>query len=62
MNKEYSLTLELFDTESEAKAFCDQKNANANDYIKQNKPARYMPWDIFDGTEYKFAAWYWYER
>lgn len=56
MSKRYSMTFKFFDTEEQAKSFCD--NENLNRYIRKNHPAHYTPWTSQDGTEHKFVAWY----
>ena len=56
MARRYQLTFKFFDTESEAKAFCDKENTIP--YIRKNHPATYTNWSSTDGTEHKFVAWY----
>ena len=56
MARRYHRTYKFFDTEAEAKAFCDTENRNP--YIKKNHPATYHQWKSKDGNELKFLAWY----
>lgn len=52
----YKKTYKFFDTEIQAKEFCD--NVNINLYIKKHHPAHYTMWSSQDGKENKFVAWY----
>jgi len=52
----YKQTCKFFDTEDQAKTFCD--NENKNSYIKKNHTATYTGWTSRDGSESKFVAWY----
>ena len=52
----YRLTCQFFDTEDQAKSFCDRENQNR--YLKKNHPAHYTTWTSQDRTEHKFIAWY----
>lgn len=54
----YITTFEFFDTEEQAKEFCETKNMNSSYYVRKNYPAHYTPWSSQDGTENKFIAWY----
>lgn len=56
MAKRYRLTYEFFDTEEQAKNFCD--NENKNRYIREHHRAGYTPWSNQDRTEHKFIAWH----
>jgi viroplasmin and RNaseH domain-containing protein len=56
MNNRYRSTFKLFDTEEQAKVFCD--NENTNNYIRKNHPAHYTSWSSANGQENKFVAWY----
>lgn len=55
MNR-YRKTFEFFETEDQAKMFCN--NENVNKYIKKHHPAHYTSWSSSDGKENKFVAWY----
>jgi len=52
----YRKTFKFFDTEEQAKIFCN--NENLNSYIRKNHEAHYTPWSSQDGTENKYIAWY----
>lgn len=54
--RRYRKTFKFFDTEEEAKVFCDGENSCS--YIRKHHPAHYTPWVSQDGTERKFIAWY----
>lgn len=56
----YTKSYRFFDTEAEAKAFCDNYNSHATRYIKTHHPAEYTPWSSADSKEHKFVAWYVY--
>ena len=56
--KRYRKTFEFFDTEEQARAFCDKQNALASIYVRRKYKAHYTPWSSQDGTENKFIAWY----
>ena len=56
MAKRYRMTFKFFDTEEQAKTFCN--NENLNYYIRKNHTAHYTPWVSQDGRENKFVAWY----
>jgi hypothetical protein len=56
MATRYRETFMFFDTEAQAKAFCD--NENLNPYIRKHHAAGYTPWSSHDGTENKYIAWY----
>ena len=58
MAKKYITTFEFFDTEEQAKEFCETKNMNSSYYVRKNHPAHYTPWSSQDGTENKFIVWY----
>lgn len=60
MAKRYNKTFKFFDTETQAKEFCDRENRNCSDYIRKKHPAHYTPRRGKDGTENKFIAWYVY--
>ena len=51
-------TFQFFDTEVQAKEFCDMQNRNNSYYVKKKHSAHYTPWSSQDGTEHKFIAWY----
>ncbi len=59
MAARYTYMFKFFDTEDEAKVFCNRQNANASSYIRKNKPAHYNSWHNEDGTENAFIAWFW---
>lgn len=52
----YRKTYRFFDTEDQARTFCDSENLNH--YIKKHHTAHYTPWSSIDGKENKFVAWY----
>lgn len=54
--RRYKRTFQFFDTEQEAKEFCDKVNTNR--YVRIHCPAGYYPWTSNDGIEHKFIAWY----
>lgn len=54
----YRYTFDFFETEDQAKAFCDGINAEASLYARKRYPAHYTPWNSADGTEHLFIAWY----
>ena len=56
MASRYKRTFEFFDTEKQAKIFCD--NENKNSYIKKNHKATYTKWENEDRRERAFIAWY----
>ena len=56
--KKYNRTFSFFETEKQAKDFCEGYNKSASPYIRKNKPARYTPWRSNDGTENMFVAHY----
>lgn len=58
VNRKYQLDFEFFDTEQEAKEFCDKTNKAASRYVRTKSPAHYTPWESQDHTEHKFIAWY----
>ena len=58
MAKRYNKTFKFFDTETQAKEFCDRENRNSSDYIRKKHPAHYAPRSGQDGTEHKFIVWY----
>ena len=57
--KRYKKTFKFFDSEDQAKEFCN--NENLNPYIRNNHAAFYTKWTSQDGTENKFIAWYVYK-
>lgn len=56
MAKRYRRTFKFFNTEEQAKVFCD--NENLNSYVRKNHKAYYTHWNSLDGTENKYLAWY----
>lgn len=56
MARRYITTFQFFDTEDQAREFCNRENMNR--YIKQHHKAHYTPWSSKDGRENKFVAWY----
>lgn len=56
--KQYRATFQFFDTEEQARVFCDKQNALASAYVRKKYKAHYTPWSSQDGTENKFIAWY----
>jgi viroplasmin and RNaseH domain-containing protein len=58
MAKKYNLTYKFFDTEEQAKNFCDKENTQNSYYLQKNHPARYTSWTSTNGKENKFIAWY----
>ncbi len=56
MARRYRTTFQFFDTEEEAKAFCDKENLNR--YIRKKHPAHYTPWVSQDESEHKFVVWF----
>jgi hypothetical protein len=56
MARRYRESFQFFDTEDQAKEFCDKENLNR--YIKEHHPASYTPWTSKDGKEKAFVAWY----
>lgn len=56
MTGRYRKTFSFFDTEEQARAFCDKENLN--NYIRKNHKSYYTNWSSQDGTENKFVAWY----
>lgn len=61
--KRYRLTSITVNTEKDAKMLVKVKNRMASGYIRENKPARYTPWEIKDADgniiEQKWKVWYW---
>lgn len=58
MAKKYTRTFKFFDTEIQAKEFCDSENKRNPYYVRKKYPAHYTPWNSQDGTEDKFITWY----
>jgi len=58
MAKRYRRSFQFFDTEKQAKEFCDKKNKNP--YIKKHHKAVYKEWYSSDGTEHAYIAHYSY--
>lgn len=58
MKARYKRTFNFYDTEEQAKEFCDNMNNNSNYYVRKNHKAIYTPWSSQDGKENKFVAWY----
>ena len=57
--KRYSLSFSFFETEHEAREFCDKTNKASSRYIKTHKPANYTPWQSDSKTDkIQFVAWY----
>ena len=56
MVKRYKRTFKFFNTEDQARIFCDKENKSY--YIRKNHTASYTPWKSKDGKESKFIAWY----
>lgn len=54
----YQKTFEFCDTEEQAKAMCQTIDARATRYMRKHHPAYYTPWTSQDGSENKFAVWY----
>ncbi|QJI52321.1 hypothetical protein [Psychrobacillus phage Perkons] len=52
----YKKDFKFFDTEHQAKTFCD--NENLNRYIRINHTATYTNWTSEDGKEKQYLAWY----
>ena len=46
--KRYRKTFEFFDTEVQARAFCDKQNALASAYVRKKYKAHYTPWSSQD--------------
>ena len=57
-NRKYHLDFEFFDTEYEAKEFCEKTNREASRYVRTKYPAHYTTWESQDHTEHKLIAWY----
>jgi viroplasmin and RNaseH domain-containing protein len=60
MAKKYNRTYKFFDTEEQAKNFCDKENTQNSYYLRKNHPASYTAWTSMNGEEHKFIAWYVY--
>lgn len=58
MRYKYRSTFDFFDTEEQAKAFCDRYNSEASAYVRKKYQAHYTPWQSQNGKEHKFIAWY----
>jgi hypothetical protein len=56
MSKRYTMMFKFFDTEEQAKIFCD--NENLVNYIRKNHPAHYTSWKSQDRKENLFIVWY----
>ena len=56
--KKYSKTFRFFDTETEARSFCESENRTGSEYKRNRYPAHFTPWTSADGTERKYIAWY----
>lgn len=56
--KKYSMTFQFFDTEEEARSFCERENRTGSSYKCQRYPAHVTPWTSVDGKERKYIAWY----
>lgn len=54
----YRLTFKFFDSEFDAKRFCESENKNNSYYVRKKYPAHYTKWSSLDQTEHKFIAWY----
>ena len=49
----------FFDTEAEAKAFCEDIKKHISDYLKKNFPPHYTPWQSSDPRDTaRFVVWY----
>ena len=57
MNR-YRQTFQFFDTEAEARSFCERENRTGSAYKRNRYPAHFTPWTSADGTERKYIAWY----
>jgi viroplasmin and RNaseH domain-containing protein len=57
MNK-YRKTFKFFNTEEQAKTFCENTNKAASRYVRKNHAALYTPWSSTDGKENLFIVWY----
>ena len=58
--RRYTRTFQFFDTEEQAKSFCDRMNALATPYARKKHPAHYMLWESQNRQEHKFVVWYSY--
>lgn len=58
MARRYRNTFQFFDTEKEARNFCDKRNKISSYYVKKNHKSFYTPWSSSDGSENKFIAWF----
>ena len=56
--KKYNLTYQFFDTEEQARAFCDRENANGTKWKRAKHKAHFTSWRSMNGKENKFIAWY----
>ena len=56
--KRYQKTFKFFNTEEQAKTFCDNENSKNSYYLRKNHPATYTTWTSMDGKEHKFIVWY----
>jgi len=58
MSNRYKRTFNFYDTEDQAREFCNSFNKEASYYIRKNHKASYAPWISQDGKENSFVAWY----
>lgn len=58
--KRYRHTFDFFDTEEQARKFCEAFNKRNTAYIRKKHPAHYAPWTSQDGKAHKYVAFYVY--
>lgn len=56
--KRYNLTYEFFNTEEQARAFCERENASGTAWKREKHKAHFTQWTNSKQTERKFIAWY----
>jgi hypothetical protein len=56
--KKYRETFKLFDTEAEARSFCEKENTTGSAYKRNRYPATVTPWSNANKTEHGYIAWY----
>ena len=58
--KKYRITFQFFNTEAEARSFCDAENKSGNAYKRKTYPATVTPWKSKSGSERRYLVLYYY--
>ncbi len=48
----------FFETEQQAKEFCDEQNAKTTTYMRKHHPATFTEWYSRNGVQDGFVCWY----